>query len=444
MSGLNTDIQLTTDQQSVLDAIQGWFVDESAPQVLRLFGAAGTGKTTLVSRVPTALGLKMGTTALAGAFSGKAAHVLRSKGFEGAATLHSLCQVRMPNPAKIERDGLLRELENDRLARQAIDRRDWPDAPEGMLTIDGLARIQARIRELERPARQLTFGRGEDSVITEADLLICDEVSMVGKRLAEDVLSYGTKVLVVGDPAQLPPIEGGGYFTDPAARFETVHLREVLRQALESPITRHATWVREVTRQEVEQAAWRLGSAPAASLDQLIEADRVLVAFNDTRWGVIRTLRAAMGRPDGEPVPGDEVICLQNNRDLGVFNGQTWTVEDATYNRLHHTWDLVLVDELGETWEVAAFSEGFSQQGEKDLKQRNTGWRDEIALLTFAQAMTVHKAQGSEYPHVVIIAEPARQLRIGGNWNIQPWLYTAITRGRETATTYPRAEGARR
>jgi exodeoxyribonuclease V len=437
MSASSTEggtVRLTPEQQAVHDEILRWFEDPGAPQVLRLFGPAGTGKTTLVGHVRQSLAE---ADILFGAYSGKAAHVLRTKGCEGAATLHSLCQVRTGNPAKAERDMLLDELAHDDLIRSRLADPTYERTPVDPLPLSGdqRGRMQARIAELERPARRMVFARSEESPIADADLLICDEVSMVSEKLGKDLLSYDTKILVVGDPHQLPPIEGGGFFTAPAARFETLHLSQVLRQEMDSDVIRYATWVREVRPGDVLARAFYLEAAAPMRIED-VEGAQVLVAFNDTRWRLIEAIRADQGREPGMPEEGDQVICLTNNRDLGVFNGQTFTVENALLGR-DGLFELDLVDDLGEQWSVQTFPEAFSSlAGEKALKARGVGWRDEIALMTFAQAMTVHKAQGSEWDSVALVVEPARQVRVG--WNLQPWLYTGLTRAAKTVTTWPR------
>jgi cell division transport system ATP-binding protein len=68
-----------------------------------------------------------------------------------------------------------------------------------------------------------------------SSLVIIDECSMVDAELGRDLLSFGKPVLVLGDPAQLPPVKGGGFFTDAEP---DVMLTEVHRQAADNPIIR--------------------------------------------------------------------------------------------------------------------------------------------------------------------------------------------------------------
>ena len=65
---------------------------------------------------------------------------------------------------------------------------------------------------------------------------------MVDERLARDLLSFGTKVLVLGDPFQLPPVQGAGFFT---AHEPDIMLTEIHRQAADNPIIRMSMEIRE-------------------------------------------------------------------------------------------------------------------------------------------------------------------------------------------------------
>jgi exodeoxyribonuclease-5 len=59
-----------------------------------------------------------------------------------------------------------------------------------------------------------TFSLNRQSPIAKAALVVIDECSMVDEQLGRDLLSFGTPILVLGDPGQLPPISGGGFFTE--------------------------------------------------------------------------------------------------------------------------------------------------------------------------------------------------------------------------------------
>ena len=154
------------------------------PQIFRLFGYAGTGKTTLARHVAEGVDGKV----LYAAFTGKAAQVMRNKGCAGASTIHSLIY-----------------------------------------------------KALESEAEQPSFELWADAPAAKAKLIVIDECSMVDADLGRDLMSFGVPLLVLGDPAQLPPVSGGGFFTNAAP---DVMLSEVHRQAQDDPIVRLSMQVR--------------------------------------------------------------------------------------------------------------------------------------------------------------------------------------------------------
>src|SRR5690606_40823611 len=80
-----------------------------------------------------------------------------------------------------------------------------------------------------------TFSINRQSPISKAALVVIDECSMVDEQLGRDLMGFGTPILVLGDPAQLPPISGGGFFTE----HEPDHLlTEIHRQAQDRKSTR--------------------------------------------------------------------------------------------------------------------------------------------------------------------------------------------------------------
>src|SRR5690606_25304248 len=81
-----------------------------------------------------------------------------------------------------------------------------------------------------------------ESSIVDADFVVIDEVSMVGEGLAKDLLSFGKKVLVLGDPFQLPPVKDAGFFTEVKP---DIMLTEIHRQAADNPIIRMSIDIRE-------------------------------------------------------------------------------------------------------------------------------------------------------------------------------------------------------
>ncbi len=222
-------VSLSPLQARAIEAIRDWYLHRrQEQQVFRLFGYAGTGKTTITAMAIEALGLAPMTAGAMGgvlfaAFTGKAALVMTRKGTP-AQTIHSLIyRVSEATPEEIAR--VEEDLANLRreLPRMAPSERDF-------------ARI--RIRQLElrlEDIHQPRFLINDQSILRDADLLVLDEVSMVGEEMARDLLAFGKPILVLGDPGQLPPIKGQGYFTEASP---DVMLIEVHRQAQRHPQAR--------------------------------------------------------------------------------------------------------------------------------------------------------------------------------------------------------------
>ena len=76
-----------------------------------------------------------------------------------------------------------------------------------------------------------------ESLVKKADLIVADEVSVLGRTMGEDLLSFNKPLLVLGDICQLPAIGDAGYFT---SRKPDYHMTVIHRQAAGSPIIRLA------------------------------------------------------------------------------------------------------------------------------------------------------------------------------------------------------------
>jgi exodeoxyribonuclease V len=354
-------------QDSALKAVAEW-LRRGEPQVFRLFGYAGTGKTTLARHI--AEGVE-GEVAF-GAYTGKAALVLRSKGCSEASTIHSMIY---------------------------------------------------RSRESDEGGPSFVLNR--QSAAAKADLIIIDECSMVDEELGRDLLSFGRPVLVLGDPAQLPPVKGGGFFTEAEP---DVMLTEVHRQAQDNPIISMSMAIREGRR--LDRGPYgesRVLSRRDIDAEAVMGADQILVGLNRTRRLYNGRMRELKGFRDPLPAAGEKLVCLRNDKTKGLLNGGTWTVQalrppKGGLVRL----DLVPEDERRRRpVEVAVLPEFFEgREDEIPLPARRES--DEF---TYGYALTVHKAQGSQWNDVMLFDESYafREHR-------SRWLYTAITRAAERVT----------
>lgn len=394
MSSTSTSDFIPTGQQvPALLAAEEWFKnwrdsigtdgEGEVPQVFKLFGFAGSGKTTLAAHFAQQLEGRGST--LAATFTGKAALVMRRKGFN-CSTIHSLIYKPMEVPV-LDKAG--------------------NDTGETELSF-----------ELNH----------EDSPLLNAKLLIVDEVSMVGKDLGEDLLSFGKPILVLGDPGQLPPINGQGFFT---AGKPDVMLTEIHRQAQDNPIIRMSMDIRQ--GKGVKNGNW--GSSKVISKLELqknerwlVEADQVLCGLNKTR--VQRNLRMRELRYFSQlgqlPQPGEKLICLKNDRRRQLFNGGMWTLyEPAKYNGEYLEMPVESLDFTGLRTRVKVPLEWFTGEEEKlpPAKRRRF---DEF---TFGDCITVHKSQGSQWDNTLVINE-----NYCFRESALQWLYTAVTRAAEQLT----------
>lgn len=360
------------EQDAALTAIARW-LKTGSPQVFRLFGYAGTGKTTLARHVAEDID---GDVSF-GAFTGKAALVMRSKGCVGASTIHSMIY-RPKRPA-----------------------------------------------EDEEEEETFSFALNRRSEVSKAALIVVDECSMVDEELGRDLLSFGKPTLVLGDPAQLPPVKGGGFFTEAEP---DVMLTEVHRQAADNPIIRLSMEVREGR----ELAHGDFGEAQIIrrrdiTADRILAADQVLVGLNRTRQLYNRRIRELRGFTSPTPEVSEKLVCLRNDKAKGLQNGGIFRV-DRVKDPKGGLLKFELAPEDGfERRRIAAsvwpaFFEGGGEALPWPVRRRS----DEF---DYGYALTVHKAQGSQWDDVVLFDEgfAFREHRAR-------WLYTGITRAAERLT----------
>ncbi len=361
-------MEWSPEQDDALKAVNRW-LNKGESQVFRLFGYAGVGKTTLARHIADHAG---GHVAFA-AFTGKAAYVLREKGCEGATTIHSL--IYRPTSAEEEEDG----------------------GP--------------------------VFTIRRDAPASDADLIVIDECSMVDEDLGRDLLSFGKPVLVLGDPAQLPPVKGGGFFTDTEPDFM---LTEIHRQAADNPIIRLSMDIREGRDFDGEASeALTFLSRQEIDAEAILEADQVLVGVNKTRRRFNERIRTLKGHDDPTPEAGEKLVCLRNNKKKGLLNGGIWTVTLRKSPRGNKTRMTVAPEDGGKQVSISV-PRGFFLDGPESVPFPQRRGADEF---DYGYALTVHKAQGSQWDHVVLFDESYafREHRAR-------WLYTAVTRAAERLT----------
>jgi exodeoxyribonuclease-5 len=402
-------------QERALSAVANWLHMGDEQQVFRLFGYAGTGKTTLAKHFAEGVD---GVVRF-GAFTGKAASVLRAKGCENASTIHSMIY----QPKGKSRLTLVK-LERDLVA--AADRlKADPDNLDLIKEVAHLERTLSDERDnVSQPAfTLLPYGLSD---VANADLVIIDECSMVDPRMGEDLLSYGTKILVLGDPAQLPPVRGTGFFTD---HEPDILLTEIHRQARDNPIIHLATLARE--EQTIKPGTYGdsvVMERGARLNDEPLTVSQILTGRNATRRSCNDRVRELLRLGKG-PIPGDKLVCLRNNHELGLLNGSQWKVVDAGGVDSFLLYMSVEPIDGGFPVEVEAWAAPF--EGE-DLGRMPYWERKDAEEFDYGYALTVHKAQGSQWDSVLVIDESSA-------FRADRWrhLYTAITRAAERVIIFP-------
>jgi exodeoxyribonuclease-5 len=243
-------------------------------------------------------------------------------------------------------------------------------------------------------------------------VVLVDEASMVGVNLARDLLRSGAKVVASGDPGQLPPVNQEQFFT-----AADVTLREIRRQAAGSSIIRQAHAARAGRCYASEDKNFQIIDRHEM-MRRLDWADVVLCWRNATRHRLNTLLRWHRRHLPAEalPNPGEPVMCLENHAS-GIMNGEIFAVSDFDPVR-----GILLED--GPDWIADPWFEW-----------RSPGRKPPRRCVPFAlgYAITAHKAQGSEWPNVLVLDEYTGSDRA-------QWLYTAITRASATVCIVPPAE----
>ena len=295
---------------------------------------------------------------------------------------------------------------------------------------------------------ELSFQKNEKEPL-QAEAVVVDEMSMVDLPLMYALLSAlrdNCRLIMVGDPDQLPSVGPGNVFGDliRSGRVETVNLTEIFRQAQASAIIRAAHAVNQGQLPELRNSRdsdffFMRRREPQALVELVVELCgsrlpknmglepgqiQVLCPTRKGDWGtgaLNRALQAALNPPApekrqkawGELVfrTGDRVMQIRNNYDVlwiradgvtgsGIFNGDVGVVEE--------------IDPAGELLTIR-FDD-----------RTATYTADMLGELELAYAVTVHKSQGSEYKAVVLAALPSAPALM-----VRGVLYTGITRARE-------------
>ncbi len=395
--------ELTADQLEAEKLIEDWFL-HSTKQVFVLAGYAGTGKTTILKHVVCEkLNLTPDDSAAFVTPTGKAATVLIRSGIP-AATLHKLIYQSITEEKKIELNGKI-------------------------ITVE-----------------KLSFKR-RDSIDKSIKLIVLDEASMVSDEVLYDLTEFGVKLLLCGDNAQLPPVEGlNGFLTEPDYTLKTI-----VRQQLGNPIIKLSEMAREgkfipygnyggscvVMSKRILTGEKRKRA--------LLHADQIICGTNKTRVQINDEVRKMKGLGQF-PENGDKLICTLNNWEtfidsemrFNLVNGIIGTVKQPFYDFEKSIGFIQFKPEFLEDFcpealpiDLGIFESGYYRYKRGDYFEKTDESGQAVSAFTlnrfeYGYCISCHKAQGSEFDNVIIFDES-----YAFKEDKNRWLYTAITRAKK-------------
>ena len=421
-----SEITPSDTQHRAIAAIRDWFeYHTDNQQVFRLFGYAGTGKSTVLRFALEELDLEPhradgdGEGCVPGVvtatFTGKAALVLRRKGTP-ARTIHSLIY------SVIEATEEEVEAAEKKITEAMASARQLSgfDRTTAEATIEAMRQA---VSDMKRPR----FALNPKSDAAHAKLIVLDEVSMVGEEMARDLMSFGKPILVLGDPGQLPPIQGEGAFTKDAP---DIMLTEIHRQAAESAIIRLATMARQgidIPPGEHDAHVWKL-PRNAVRPEQMLRGGQVICGRNDTRRWLNSQIKLAAGFPAPYPAGQDEkLICLKNRHDLGLVNGMFLSLAEIQHESdLAFSATVTTEDGVAISGRYRFYKGHYDDHVRYDRERLTRDYREMRGLIesSWGYAITCHKAQGSQWENVIVYDDGLSRTAEDRN----RWLYTAITR----------------
>ena len=405
------EIELTHEQKTVHDGIMDWV--ENPTTYTAVSGFAGTGKTTVIGCAAGNIIKNHPNTRLRFlTFTGKASMVLSRK-----LASFGLSQVEAP-----------------------------------CSTIHSYMYF---CKGVDTYTRALEFER-KQGVDLEGDILIIDEASMISSSLFSDLLKLGKPMLFVGDSGQLPPINDSLFqpLLDTELALKTVH-----RQAEDNPIIEVATHTRNhipidkgVRKGKVAKFNIRdkVGRQILSQFQKEVgkEDTVILCGINRTRVALNQRVRYEQGLVSSKPVRGERMICLKNDKEKQLFNGQCVYVEEANVIVNDDMTDenvalYMVVTPEGENRRVEciAYAKSINNSKSSELYkcmaedkkhlqylEKKFAHLGELTFFDYGYALSVHKSQGSEWSRVALRDE--RMLQQSDD-DYYRWLYTGCTRAKD-------------
>lgn len=397
------DLELTEDQAKAENLIVDWFTN-SASQTFVLTGCAGTGKTTILRHVVLEkLKLVPDESVSYVTPTGKAATALIREGVP-ATTLHRLIYQSTTEMQEVNINGKT-------------------------ITVE-----------------KVIFHRRE-KIDKAIKLIVLDEASMVSNETLGDILGYGVKILICGDNAQLPPVEGfNDFLKEPSFSLETIVRQQQGNPIIKlSQLARAGKYIGYGKYGDTVSVIRRADFVGEKRKGALLRADQIICGTNRTRQMINDEVRSYLGF-GALPEDGDKLICTQNNWEtfidaemrFNVVNGLIGTARDPYYlNGQFIGFVTFKPDFLEENCpEALPFDTGIFELGQYkyfrgDMFERFDESGEPVGAFSlnrfeYGYCISCHKAQGSEFDNVVVFDESfafkEEKFR---------WLYTAITRAKK-------------
>lgn len=269
--------------------------------------------------------------------------------------------------------------------------------------------------------------RPKEELDPQLKLIIVDEISMCPKELWNLLLKHKRHIIGLGDPFQLPPIGDTLNLLDNPHIF----LTEVMRQALDNDIIRYSMELREgkMLVPGIDGANIKTYNKSDLSTGMLKWADQILCGKNTTRRMLNNEMRKLLNKK-GVLDEGDKLICLRNywnrvgNNGNVLVNGMIGNISKPCIT----PWDNDARAEFqteNESFGKLKLDYSLLTTGNPTIIKSKKG-KIKVSPyieMDYGYAITVHKAQGSQFNKVLVYNE-----NLWKEENHNRWLYTAITR----------------
>lgn len=386
-------------QQVGFDRAKKWWLDGNE-QIFKIAGYAGTGKTYLSSMISAELADNKIAFC---AYTGKAALVMQQRGMP-ATTIHKLI---------------------------------YETSPVETRHVDDDGKVFYRVKYTTKLKTKLD---------PKPQIIIVDESSMVDTKILTDLLSFEIPIIAVGDPFQLPPVQG----KEPELLINPdVTLEEIMRQDEGSPIAYLAEKIRKGKPLKDDESytdcIWQMPKTDLFTNLEIFDwAGQFIAARNVTVNAINLQARQYFERTGDLPVIGDKMICRRNSWDTVLTDGKLPTaLVNGLIGTVTQVDEKLVISKL--PWKPDGYSFSTNQLNLRPIFEDEAEFKDlpynPLALwendqqrrnalkgiiLQYGYCITCHASQGSEWDNVVLYDDswpdkndPTQQAR---------WRYTGVTR----------------